>query len=406
MLKKIKNCLYKFLNYKTNIIDFLFVAIFFIFLFIPASNIDKTSVSNPERRTLHSFKPIISQNKINSEFGKDFENWFNDRFYTRNFFIGLNKKIVNSTSKIYNDGKVIFDKNEGWFFYQREIDGTYKNPDENEFLLIKNNINKFNDFCRKNNVKMYFVIEPDKSNIYREKLPFYNFKNKQTYGEKLFYYLKNNPDKHFSVIYPENEVMQAKNISPQLLFFKTDNHQTETSGYVTYLAIIKEIKKDFPEIPIAKQSDFYVKKNKYVNLGEEGTEDFTIGNLNNISIEDEKYLDFDYDYFYPKKETGVVFKPYGDPYLLKNKAYSPKGKRKAILLGSSFMEKDYVFLRHSFKNTDKIRLNTGYEKNFHTNRFENYIKKEKPDILIICINESEIYGYVSSMYDNSIELEP
>lgn len=76
-----------------------------------------------------------------------------------------------------------------------------------------------------------------------------------------------------------------------------------------------------------------------------------------------------------------------------------------MLLGSSFTEQTKLFFASTFKNTYKIRLNNLYEKNFHVSRFLEHIKNNRPDILIVIISESEIWEYISTMYDDTKELE-
>lgn len=389
-----------------SISDIIFVCLFFIMLLIPSSHINNEKISDFENRALAQYKSFLINEQINYNFGKNFEKWFNDRFFTRNLLINLHKIILISTNRVYNDNKVIFDKKDGWFFFQREIKGTYRIPKSDELLFVKNNLNQLADFCAQNGIKMYFVLAPDKSNIYRELVPLQKLENKKTYGQTLIKYFDTCNDIRFGYIYPEQEVNEAKEKYNKRIFFQTDNHQTDISGYIVYKATIKKIKQDFNDIPIVSLDEFYVKKNNLVNISEEDEDDFTLGNANEYTVEDPKYLTYEYEYYYPKNKKSIQYGVYDDPYLLKSKSYNTKGKRKAILLGSSFVEKVYIFLRHSFKLTDKIRLNTGYEKNFHMNRFENYIKNEKPDILIIYINESEAYNYISSMYDESVELEP
>ncbi|MGN0192957.1 MAG: hypothetical protein ACI4CY_05490 [Candidatus Gastranaerophilaceae bacterium] len=54
-------------------IDILFLTIFFIFLFIPMSKVNKDEISLYENRTLAKWKPFITQDgAINYDFGKDF----------------------------------------------------------------------------------------------------------------------------------------------------------------------------------------------------------------------------------------------------------------------------------------------------------------------------------------------
>ena len=74
---------FKNLQHKSRI-EIVFLAIFFIFLFIPMSKINQDAKSETENRYLAKYKPLITkEGQLNLSFGKDFENWFNDRFAMR-----------------------------------------------------------------------------------------------------------------------------------------------------------------------------------------------------------------------------------------------------------------------------------------------------------------------------------
>ena len=75
-------------------IEIIFLTIFFVFLFIPMSNINKDEISTQENRRLAQYKPFINQDgQINYDFGKNFNEWFNDRLYKRNKIISIYLKI-------------------------------------------------------------------------------------------------------------------------------------------------------------------------------------------------------------------------------------------------------------------------------------------------------------------------
>ena len=389
---------------KKSVSDILLTCIFIILLFIPASHINKVKSEITENRQLAEYPQIFNDYKINKNFGKEFENWFNDRFFLRNYLIYLNTAIQKSINNIYKDNDVIVFLKSGWFFLRQEIKNTYKIPVYNELYMIKANLNRFNDFCILNNIKVYFVIIPDKSNVYREFIITEKLKNRQTYADRVYQYLNSSNDTSFTYIYPADRLIETKKSQNKLLFYKQDSHQTDFGGYIVYQALMKEINKDFPEIKTAKLEDFSVKKCKMVNYGEK-EKDFHLGNVNEMSLKDIKYMDYENEYYYPK-DKNIITEQYDDPYLLKNRTHNPLGKRKVILLGSSFVEKINLFIKSSFEYTDKIRLNTAYEKNFHVIRFEDYLINEKPDVLIVVLNESELFDYISTMYNDKLELEP
>ena len=85
---KITSYLADFKNIKEKSrIEIVFLGIFFILAIIPALYINKDEKSKSENRILATYKPLIENNRINTTYGKDFENFFNDRFNCRHTII-------------------------------------------------------------------------------------------------------------------------------------------------------------------------------------------------------------------------------------------------------------------------------------------------------------------------------
>lgn len=394
---------------KQSLYNLIFVIVFFTLLFIPATKINQSNVSDTENRKLAQFVPLVTKKQdkfcINNDFGKHFESWFNDRFLGRDILIKLYKRVFEGLNQNYNGAKVVVNKGDGWFYLKKEVLQTYDLLDEAKLLLMKNNLSRFDEFCKQNNVKPYFVFIAEKSNIYQEYVPFYYLKNKQTIGEVFEKYLSQNSDVKFNHIFVKDQLLNYKNSNYQRLFFSTDNHLTHTGGYILYTAIIEQIQKDFNDVKIQKIDNFLSTKNHYVDFLERIEPSFMLGNLNEAVFQDERYLNYDYVYFYPK-DSDLRFEYYDDINLHKNRAYNSKGKYNAFIFGSSFIEQTKLFFASTFEHTYKIRLNNLYEKNFHVSRFLELIKSEKPDILVVIISESELWDYISTMYDETKELEP
>lgn len=76
-------------------IDIVFVVCVIAFMFVPVLHINRDEISVQENRTLAKYVPLIDDDSgaINYNFGKDFESWFNDRFFGRKQFIKTSKKI-------------------------------------------------------------------------------------------------------------------------------------------------------------------------------------------------------------------------------------------------------------------------------------------------------------------------
>jgi hypothetical protein len=237
-----------------SLVEIIFTVIFFIVLFIPMSNINLDKESKYENRNLAKYQPFFKGNgKINYEWGKDFEEFFNDRFNNRDRIIAFydSIKFRVETSKVLK-GK------DGWLFYRGTTNPiqaieNYQNiafvPEE-ELQEAATYLQSINDWCNKNNKKFYFFIAPDKHKIYEEYLPSYMrkiFPDSQSRTMQLIKYLQENTD--VKVIYPADLLIEHKK-DGYLLYWKTDSHWNELGAYWGYFALMQEISKDFNTKPI------------------------------------------------------------------------------------------------------------------------------------------------------------
>lgn len=173
IIKKILKYL-SYLKNNRNIfkLDMIFVFIFFISLMIPISNISNEIISKNENRNLSKYQPLITnEHKINYNFGKDFENYFNDRFFGRDLLLSYNKKIESLFNSKYGNGLVVVGKNNWLFFNGDNAIENYQNINlfsGKELKQISNYLQTVNEWCEKNGKFFYFFIIPDKDKIYGE----------------------------------------------------------------------------------------------------------------------------------------------------------------------------------------------------------------------------------------------
>lgn len=253
---------YRLLNYITDfktikgksIIDIIFLTIFFLFLFIPMSKINQDEISVQENRILAKWQPIINQDgKINSDFGKNFNEWFNDRFYMRDLFIAGNYFINQSLQK-----KDVIQGEDNWLFlgWKNSVE-SYSNSKKftnYELKKITDYLINIDTYCKQHNKKFYFIIIPDKSKIYGE---FYSKKIKiiseSSRTDQLIEYI--NKISKIKVIYPKERLILEKS-NNKLLYYKTDTHWNLLGAYYGYEELMKYISYDFPKINIYKTNEF------------------------------------------------------------------------------------------------------------------------------------------------------
>jgi len=230
-------------------IEIAFLALFFLILFIPISNINREEVSHKEQRRLAQYNPLITkEGKINYNFGKDFNNWFNDRFFMRSFLISFGelKKFLN----INWETKDVLKGQNGWLFYKEDNSvRNFQNLDLfsiEDLKAIADHLNKINKYCISKNKKFYFVIAPDKNKIYGENYPLSIKKireNNKSRANQLISYLKQNTN--ITSIYLYDTLISHKN---EGLYYKTDTHWNGIGAQYSYLKIFDYLKKDYKNL--------------------------------------------------------------------------------------------------------------------------------------------------------------
>lgn len=385
---------FKRIQHKSRI-DIIFLVVFFSMLLIPMSHINQDKKSEIENKTLAKFQPLITKKgKLNYNFGKDFENWFNDRFALRKeivrFYITSQYKL---THNVYYRNGYFCNKSNNWMngvpstsFFKtiEEYDKDSKNIDK-----IVKGAQEIQKFCNDNNIKLYILIAPLKFSIYEDKLyPVIKKSNEEEITNHIIQEIKKNTD--IDIIYPYKEIKSASK-QKDLLYFKSDHHWTDGGAYIAYLELMKHIQKDFPDVYTSKRSDFdyfYSKKikvepNKPFHNGRT-YEKLFIGDSNL------KLLDTKYKYFKHKdnKNLRMNIEKMDWPYFhIKHFSYD-KGKDIDILLyGDSMGENLLPILPYSFKKLERIYnpkpdLLDSEPKN--TKKLEQHILNTHPKILIVC----------------------
>lgn len=72
--------------------DRIFLIVFAIALFVPILRLDSQEFSIKEKRKLATFPLLVKNGTVNPAYGKEFEDWFGDRFFLRRQIIRLSDK--------------------------------------------------------------------------------------------------------------------------------------------------------------------------------------------------------------------------------------------------------------------------------------------------------------------------
>ena len=385
------------INKEKSRIDIVFLAIFFLIMFIPMMRISNEKISAEENRTLAEYKALFKEKGIlNYNYGKDFENWYNDRFNLRKRLIQLHTNLKNILStNIYQNSKVIFNKKNNWMFTtSTSTHRTYDHKNIKQDEKIINELKKFNNFLAKNNIKLYVLIVPSASDIYF-KDAFFPITN---YIEEDKLFVQKLKDSDVSTIYPYEALKEAS--KNDFTYFKTDWHWTEYGAYIGFGELAKEIKNDFPDFSPAVIDDYTMFKSKKIRS--DWSRNFHNGEIIDLVLklpekQINRVLDTDYTYYKHKQQhklsTNVIDIPNEKE---KNFKFADK-KYKALFIGTSMNENLMTFAPYSFKETKYIRVrNVKNRKRTEEFKLIKYYKNEilhyNPDILVLCITITDTTG--------------
>lgn len=358
-------------------IDIVFLTVFFILLFLPMLHISDAEKSEQENRTLAKYTPLIDyRGGYNLKYGKNFDAWFSDRFWGRDELIKVYYKIK-KINKYTITAKASKLKND-WYFNDNEL--STLTISEKQKVQYKKNIQYLLQFCKENNIKCYMEIVPAK--IYYAKDGLINNKLKE-YNDTLPQFIKYIKETlNFEIIYPLDELKEAD--KSDYVYFKTDHHWTDWGAYIGYQALLKQLKKDFPDIYEAKEGDFDISYSKKVRA--EADRKYWQGYTCNLLYQNQDCsLNIDYKY-YDGKNKHINAISYGE-------FHNSDGKYKALLIGNSFTENFKPFLVYSFKDIKRFRCNIAPNDNLKLSRWKKEILEFKPDVLILLFQE----GYTDKL---------
>lgn len=389
-------------------IDIVFLIIFCIFLCIPASHISKDKKAKFENRYLAEKAVLIDHKKLNLNYGKDFNAWFNDRFNMRYRMMKWNTIITCNLSEDYckNGGVTLYKK--GNLFYRSSYFGFPKIEGNKQEILdtYAGNVNKLQKYCDDNNIKLYILIVPRKAEFFD-----YPLADKRNYepdpAEEIIEYLKTHTKT--AIIYPKAEMKIANKETP--VYFKTDHHWTKKGAYVGYYELMKAIKKDFPSVQILEESSL----EKYYDnrVSEWWNREFNVGqtykHLGLPKCYAKKILDTPYLYYKnpyrDKLQTDVKLASIpeiGYTSTQDNQFYYPEGlDKKVMVIANSFAANLMEFLPYSFKYTVRYYDNHRY---MNLKVYEDAFNKYKPDILVINFHTHYTKGLLN-LYPNKYSWE-
>lgn len=249
----------------------IFLTLFFVILCVPGLRINHEDRSFLENRGLRPKPNLImrgknGENGLFLKYGQYFDFWFNDRFFGRlealSFYHFLQKHLrfrLKTPKAFVGKDKDIFQTRDTEIFNAAYIARLKK-----YFNRYARNLKKMRLWAEKNNIKMYLVIVPVKESVLYDRL------GKGVPGDTREYDLwvkKLARKSGVNIIYPKEKLIQKAKTAEDLIFFKQDHHYTEYGFFFIYRELMKQIKRDFPDIPVLSEKDFSVSYDDRVRHG-------------------------------------------------------------------------------------------------------------------------------------------
>ena len=344
--------------------DYAFCFLFVILICFPVVFVDNNVKSIIENRNLYPYKHLVNNGHLNLTYGIDFNNWLNDHFTFRNISLQAFNLVNIFINKNFKANGVEPGKDKFYFLrrYINEVINYNANDSEN-CKHIQNAFVRFNDFCRNNNAKAYFMIVPYSVEIYPEKLKGVNLKKHIGAIGKTIESIKNNTG--INLLYCYDTLINSKDQG--ILFFKTDFHWTHLGTYVCYKDLMNVIKQDNKNIAPLSTESYCLKEGTSWN-----------GTFNQLNIPIEKFPSI-----YPSETKYPVFELKDNKLYMDNERITnEKGNgMKAFILGDSFTIFMKEFVGQTFSETyywtesNPIKMSVAEKK----------ILDYKPDIVIIVI---------------------
>ena len=208
-------------------------------------------IENRENRELAA-RPEFSLDNY-GVYSEEYDNYFNDHIPFRDYLITLNFATDYFVFDSYKSDRAVIGK-DLWFFL---TDVGYDDPigcylgtnllSEEELRAIADNCIAQRDFLAEQGKEFIIFIAPNKERIYYEYMPEeYGLPAERYRALQIVEYLRDHTD--IRVVYPYEELMEAKNTLAQNIYYKTDTHWNYIGGYVGARALLEEIGIEIPSV--------------------------------------------------------------------------------------------------------------------------------------------------------------
>ena len=233
--------------------DILWILIFallfgspFVSWFFLKNSVDTQNYENREVTEM----PKISLEEY-AQFPQQYETYFNDNIPWRNQLISLNSGLDLFAFRDSSNENVLIGK-DGWLFFTGGTNPVEQSTgqrllSEDDLEKIAGQLTLVQRWVQSRGEKFIFFLAPHKETIYRDKLPeSETVVTDETEAFQLINYLKEHTD--ISVVWPYEELMEAKADSGMWIYSKLDTHWGNPGAYIGAKALAEELEVEMPEL--------------------------------------------------------------------------------------------------------------------------------------------------------------
>ena len=200
----------------------------------------ENSAADAEKRELAPKPSLITEKGVNSDFGTEFEAFFQDRFAFRSELVNAHAEIMLKVFNSSSEDSVLAGKDD-WLFF-RETLGDYCGTEllsDEEIQRLVTVIKLEQQYCNEQGVAYVFAVAPNKNTIYPEYMqPQYVKYNGKTNLDRLNEALK---EAGVNVADLKTALLEAKGqcAEGETLYYSADSHWNQKGALVGYNTIME-----------------------------------------------------------------------------------------------------------------------------------------------------------------------
>lgn len=199
---------------------------------------------------LFSYNYIISKISNNNTSISQNENIKSENKYINNTFIEIDPYEDNYPVKYSYNNLVILGQNNWLYMNDQNIMDIYTSKvkiPNNYFYEVCEEIKKIDNIAKEKKYQVYFIIAPEKQEVYEEYMPTIEKVNDdKNFPEKLVEYVKNNSN--IDILYPRALIKSMKN--KYRMYKKYDSHWNQISAYTVVNEIYKKMGVSLPDLDL------------------------------------------------------------------------------------------------------------------------------------------------------------